>query len=341
VSNQRRLGRGLEALLGRSLDEPSTTGVAMESGFVAEATASEAGMHSSMDRDYNGQLWLAVVSIDANPHQPRKEFDEVEIADLADSIREHGVIQPLVVRQNGERFELVAGERRLRAAQAAGWERVPVMVRDVNEQQMAELAIVENIQRKDLNPIEKANCFAKYMQDYNCTQEELAARIHVDRSTVGNLVRLLELPEQVKKLMVKGDISQGHARALLPLGDQEQQIDFAYRIKAESLTVRAVETMVTDVMEVATNDYLDPMGSSSPAVAKKPKPTRSEQLAFLEQELKTALGTNVSISQNAKGRGKLTIHFSDASEFERLRNTLMNGPSPMSTVEMQPLGYVA
>src|SRR5690606_37701783 len=136
---------------------------------------------------------------------------------------EHGVIQPLVVRQVGERFELIAGERRLRAAQAAGWERVPVLVRDVTEQQMAELAIVENIQRKDLNAIEKANCFYKYMQDYNCTQEELAARIHVDRSTLANMVRLLELPEQVKKLLMKGDLSQGHGRALLPLGDEEQQ----------------------------------------------------------------------------------------------------------------------
>lgn len=341
MSNQRRLGRGLEALLGRSLDDPTTTGVAMETGFASDTLASDAGMHSGMDRDYNGQLWLAVVSIDTNPNQPRKDFDEVEIADLADSIREHGVIQPLVVRQNGERFELVAGERRLRAAQAAGWERVPVLVRDVNDRQMAELAIVENIQRKDLNPIEKANCFAKYLQDYNCTQEELATRIHVDRSTVGNLVRLLDLPDPVKKLMVKGDISQGHARALLPLGDQDQQIDFAYRIKAESLTVRAVESMVTDVMHENSVEYLDPIGNNSPIASAKSKATRSEQLSFLEQELKTALGTHVSITQNAKGRGKLTISFSDASEFERLRALLTSGPSTMSTVQPQSLGYVA
>ena len=211
MSNQRRLGRGLEALLGRSLDDPSTEDMPLENDYIKDAPASDAAMHSNMDRDYNGQLWLDVVSIDTNPHQPRKEFDEVEIADLADSIRTHGVIQPLVVRQSGDRFELIAGERRLRAAQAAGWERVPVQVRDVTDQQMAEVAIVENVQRKDLNALEKAACFQKYLQDYSCTQEELAARIHIDRSTIANLIRLLELPEQVKKLVVKGDISQGHA----------------------------------------------------------------------------------------------------------------------------------
>lgn len=318
MSNQRRLGRGLEALLGRSLDDPATATQPEENQFIEEAPASDASAHQGMDRDYNGQLWLDVVAIATNPHQPRKEFDEVEIADLADSIREHGVIQPLVVRQSGERFELIAGERRLRAAQAAGWERVPVLVREVTDQQVAELAIVENIQRKDLNALEKAACFQKYLQDYNCTQEDLASRIHIDRSTIANLIRLLELPEQVKKLITKGDITQGHARALLPLGDEEQQIDFAYRIKAESMSVRATEQAVQDAIHSDSADLLDPGASGA-----KPKPTRSEQLSFLEQQLKTALGAKVALSQNAKGKGKMTIHFANAEEFERLRSVLM------------------
>ena len=325
MSNQRRLGRGLEALLGRSLDDPHAEDTAQENDFVSAAPASDAGMHASMDRDYNGQLWLDVVSIDANPHQPRKEFDELEIADLAGSIRAHGVLQPLVVRQTGERFELIAGERRLRAAQAAGWERVPVQVRDVTDQQMAELAIVENVQRKDLNALEKAACFQKYLQDYNCTQEDLSSRIHIDRSTIANLIRLLELPEQVKKLVAKGEISQGHARALLPLGDEELQIDFAYRIKAESMSVRVTEQAVQDQLHNSSEGLLAMPGNEGSG--KPNRSTRSEQLAHLEQELKSALGTKVSLTQNTKGKGKITIHFGDADEFERLRAILFAGQS--------------
>lgn len=325
MSNQRRLGRGLEALLGRSLDDPNATPESLEGQFIDAAPASDASMHDSMDRDYNGQLWLDVVSIDTNPHQPRKEFDEVEIADLADSIRAHGVLQPLVVRQVDQRFQLIAGERRLRAAQAAGWERVPVLVKDVTDQQLAELAIVENIQRKDLSPLEKAASFQKYLQDYNCTQEDLAQRIHIDRSTIANLIRLLELPEQVKKLLAKGDISQGHARALLPLGDEEQQIDFAYRIKAEGMSVRVTETAVGDALAASADGLLD--AASGDPSAPAAKATRSEQIAFLEQELKTALGTKVALTQNAKGKGKVTIHFADADEFERIRNVLMAAES--------------
>ena len=319
MSNNRRLGRGLEALLGRSLDEPGAPAAAPEDEFMASPAGDVEGSEA-MDRDYNGQLWLDVVAIDTNPHQPRKHFDETEIADLADSIRAHGVLQPLVVRQAGDRFQLIAGERRLRAAHAAGWERVPVQVRDVTDQQMAELAIVENVQRKDLNPLEKAACFQKYLQDYQCTQEDLASRVHIDRSTIANLIRLLELPDTVKRLLTNGDISQGHARALLPLGDEERQIDFAYRIKAESLSVRATEQAVQLELHAESDPLLgvvDNDGQRRPA-----KATRSEQIAALEQELKSALGTKVALTQNAKGKGKVTIHFNDAAEFERIRAIL-------------------
>lgn len=319
-SNNRRLGRGLEALLGRSLDEPSTSADAPEDRFANAGPDSSADLHEGMDRDFNGQLWLDVVRLDTNPEQPRQEFDEQEIADLAESIRAHGVIQPLVVRQVGDRFELIAGERRLRAALVAGWERVPVQVREVTDQQMAEIAIVENVQRKDLGPLEKAACFQKYLQDYNCTQEELASRIHIDRSTIANLIRLLELPATVKRMLTKGDISQGHARSLLPLGDEEQQIDFAIRIKAESLSVRATEQAVQDQVH-AGDDLLGVVGTDGQNKKASRRP-RSEQIAFLEQELKTAVGTNVSLTQNAKGKGKITLHFANADEFERLRALL-------------------
>jgi ParB family chromosome partitioning protein len=327
VSKERRLGRGLEALLGRSWEDVSETTkvAATEPGASAGATC-HANVNASMPddpritRDEHGQVWLDCDAIERNPYQPRQTFGETEIADLADSIRTHGILQPLVVRRAGERFELVAGERRLRAAQAADWRQVPVQIRDVDDRQMAELAIVENVQRKDLNAIEKAESFQRYIEQYQCTQEELAARVQIDRSTVANLIRLLELPDEVKRMVQQGDISQGHARALLPLGDEQEQVDFAARIKKEGLSVRATEQGVQDLVRAMDGGDLrivDAEGNSRPVA----KP-RNEQIAFLADELSTALGTKVELTQTAKGRGRITIHFKNQDEFARLRQFL-------------------
>ena len=236
MSKERRLGRGLEALLGRAWDDAETPAVAVVD-TVIESPVRSPVCHATS----NGQVWLNCDAIERNPYQPRQSFDEAEIADLADSIRTHGILQPLVVRRLDDRFELIAGERRLRAAQAADWRQVPVQIRDVDDRQMAELAIVENVQRKDLNAIEKAESFQRYIDQYQCTQEELAARVQIDRSTVANLIRLLELPADVKRMVQQGDITQGHARALLPLGDEQEQIEFANRIKKEGMSVRTTE----------------------------------------------------------------------------------------------------
>lgn len=312
MSKERRLGRGLEALLGRSWDEPDAPAVA---GSTTDITND-----GRITRDDNGQLWLNCDAITRNPYQPRQTFDESEIADLADSIRAHGILQSLVVRRAGDGFELIAGERRLRAAQAADWRQVPVQIRNVDDRQMAELAIVENVHRKDLNAIEKAESFQRYIDQYQCTQEELAARVQIDRSTVANLIRLLDLPAAVKQLVQQGEISQGHARALLPLGDETEQVEFAQRIKKEGLSVRAIEHEVQDRIRALDGDQLrivDAEGNSRPV--SRP---RNEQLASLEQELRTALGTKVDLSQSAKGRGKITIHFNTHEEFARIRQLL-------------------
>lgn len=317
MSRERRLGRGLEALLGRAWEDPETP-------TAAEAVV-EPPLDGRMSRDTNGQLWLNCDAIERNPYQPRQSFDEAEIADLADSIRTHGILQPLVVRRMGDRFELIAGERRLRAAQAADWRQVPVQIRDVDDRQMAELAIVENVQRKDLNAIEKAESFQRYLEQYQCTQEELASRVQIDRSTVANLIRLLELPPDVKQMVMRGDISQGHARALLPLGDEQEQIRFAARIDMEGWSVRATEQAVQDRIHALDCDQLrivDADGNSRPV----PRP-RNEQIAALEQELRTTLGTKVDLTQTAKGRGRITIHFKNNDEFARLRQVLTGAPS--------------
>jgi ParB family chromosome partitioning protein len=316
VSNQRRLGRGLEALLGFSSESPIGEQVFSDDQqpAIAEQGSPVPGA---------GQQWLDLSVIDRNPYQPRQQFDEAEMADLCDSIRTHGFLQPIVVRPMSDRFQIIAGERRFRAAQLANWNQVPVIVREVDDRLMAELAIVENVQRKDLNALEKAASFQRYLQEYGCTQEELANRVNIDRSTVANLIRLLELPEEVKQLVAKGEISQGHARALLPLGDEHEQKVFAKRIAAESLSVRVTEQLVSEHIKSADGEPLKVFageGTSTPAFV-----SGNEHLSQLEDQLRLALGTKVELRQSAKGKGKITIHFANSEEFDRIRAVLTGG----------------
>jgi ParB family chromosome partitioning protein len=268
---------------------------------------------------------VAIALIDSNPHQPRKQFDEAEMTALSESIQAHGLLQPVVVRRVGERYQLVAGERRLRAAAKAGWHDVPVQVVEADDRQMAELAIVENLQRKDLNALEKAASFQRYLEEYQSTQEELASRLKIDRSTIANLIRLLELPETVQDSLRRGKITQGHARALLPLGDEREQIAFSQRIQREGLSVRQTEAMVQETIDQADREPLAFPGRE-PEKA-KPKRAQNEHVAALEQEFRAALGMKVGLRHNARGRGKLVIQFRNHDEFERLRD-LLCGPRP-------------
>lgn len=314
MSKQRRLGRGLEALLGRPLDTPAGD----EQPDTDSASAS-AGPAITM---------VSVYEIDRNPFQPRVTFDDAELQALAESLGQHGMLQPIVVRRIAGRFQLISGERRWRAATIAGWEKVPTQVLDVDDRQMAELAIVENVQRKDLNPLEKAVSFQRYLDQYQCTQEELAGRVQIDRSTISNLIRLLELPETVQQALRDGAITQGHARALLPLGDEREQIAFCRRIQQEQLSVRAVEEWVKQHIaqdEAERSILLGPGGAAGGAVP-APRAPRSEHLASLEQELRSALGTKVDLKQSGRGRGKIVIHFTSHNEFDRLKAHLVGSP---------------
>jgi ParB family transcriptional regulator, chromosome partitioning protein len=316
VSKERRLGRGLEALLGRSYPEPQRAEQITLHAPLDGAGADAAGSANASSASDDGPLTIDVLLIDANPFQPRREFDKQEIADLADSLREHGLIQPILVRRAGGRYQLIAGERRLRAAVQGGWTHIPAQVRDVDDRQVAEIAIVENLQRKDLNPLEKAASFEQYIERYQCTQEELAGRLHIDRSTIANLIRLLELPAEVQDAVRRGAVSQGHARALLPLGDEREQIAFCVRIQAEGLSVRAIEQLV--------QEQIHSVDADSPVAGKTSRPTRgrNQNLAALEQELRESLGTKVSIRQSAQGRGQIAIQFTSRDEFDRLRSLL-------------------
>jgi ParB family chromosome partitioning protein len=323
VSKERRLGRGLEALLGRTFAEPQQS-----QQITLHVPPDGNGGELAANASTGGSVSVSVQLIDRNPYQPRREFDDAEIAELASSLHEHGLIQPLVVRRAGDRFQLIAGERRLRAAVQAGWTEVPVQVREADDRQVAEIAIVENLQRKDLNPLEKAASFEQYLARYQCTQEELAGRLHIDRSTISNLIRLLELPAAVQDAIRSGTISQGHARALLPLGDEQEQVAFCDRIKNEGLSVRATEQMVQEQIRAADTGNAD----ASPEVAgrvNRAQRARNQNLVALEEELRQSLGAKVSIRETAKGRGKIVIQFSNSEEFERI-HALLVGPNPIA-----------
>ena len=261
-------------------------------------------------------LKLPIESIQHNPHQPRQDFDADELQRLADSITSHGLLQPVVVRPWEGGYQLIAGERRLRAARLAGWTEVPVTIVEADERQTAELAIVENLQRKDLNALEKAASFQRYLDQYGGTQEELAGRLKLDRSTIANLIRLLELPGPVQDALRRGKITPGHARALLPLGEEREQVAFCERIQKEGLNVRQTEALVQETIAAADDGPVGVVGSDG-TVDKPPRRT-SDHVAALEQEFRTALGVRVKITHDARGRGKVVIAFGSHEEFDQI-----------------------
>ncbi len=316
---KRRLGQGLAALLGSGFDETQEEEQKPELRVHSpQAEGEEALTDSSADL-----LKINVSEIDDNPFQPRREFSEPEIASLSESLKEHDMLQPILVRRIDDRFQLISGERRLRAAIQAGWTTIPARVREADDRLVAELAIVENLQRKDLNPIEKALSFRRYLDEHSCPQEDLAKRLKIDRSTIANLLRLLELPEQVRDSLQEGKITAGHARALLPLGDEIQQCAFSEKVVEEGLSVRATERLVSEVIEEEDGDELNVIATP----ARKAKKSRSDQVASLEQELRVALGTKVEIRLSSRGRGKIVIHFANNEEFERLNEHMLDEPS--------------
>lgn len=324
MSKDRRLGRGLAALLGAPFDDYAPAEKNASNGSpLSEPQTQEAELSKEKAPSAKADIiYLNVYEIDDNPFQPRRDFSEPEIASLAESLKEHDMLQPILVRRVGEQFQLISGERRLRAAIRAGWSTVPARVREADDRLVAELAIVENLQRKDLNPIEKALSFKRYLDEHKCTQDDLAQRLKIDRSTIANLMRLLELPQSVLDAVRKGEVSAGHARALLPLGDEREQAAFTERIKSEGLSVRDVERLVQERVTELDGDIL-----KFADVAQPPRRSKSDQVASLEQELRRVLGTKVEVRRDARGRGRIVIHFARHEEFERLYNQLTGADS--------------
>lgn len=253
---------------------------------------------------------LPISKIKVNPYQPRKEFDEASLQELADSIREHGIIQPLLVRSYKDHYQLIAGERRWRAAQIVGLKFVPVVIRDYNDQQMMEIALVENLQREDLNPLEEAEAYNKLIQEFGLTQEEVAQKVGKSRPAVANTLRLLQLPEEIKQLVAKNVISMGHARTILSLTDQELQHKVCKEIIEKNLSVRETEELVYSLQQ-----------KNVTRETKKAKPKyKDPQWTYLENRLVQHFGTKAMIQpMNKKGKGgKITIEFYSQEELDRI-----------------------
>jgi ParB family transcriptional regulator, chromosome partitioning protein len=281
----RRLGRGLEALLG-------TAG----------------GLASSDDGALKS---IPIAQIGRNPFQPRREFNVGELGELEESLKASGLLQPVTVRrrQGKDGFELIAGERRLRAATKLGWKEIPAIIKDIDDRTVLTLALVENLQRTDLNPIEEGEGYHRLSHEFGLTQQQIAETVGKDRTTIANMLRLLQLPDAVRKLLQDGDLTMGHAKVLLGLDDPEMIGTLAREIMKEGLTVREVERRLREF--------------SGPRTGKKPGRPRSAdrlpaEVKRIENRLRRFLQTDITISVGKNNRGSLTIHFYSADDLERI-----------------------
>lgn len=258
-----------------------------------------------------GEQMMNINMVEPNREQPRKKFEEDALLELSDSIKQFGVIQPILVRKRKDYYEIIAGERRWRAAKMAGVKEVPVIVKEYTEQEIVEISLIENIQRENLNPIEEAMAYKKLLEGFHLKQDEVAERVSKSRTAVTNSMRLLKLDEKVQQMIVDDMISTGHARALLAIDDHEQQYELAVRVFDEKLSVRETEKLVKDIKN-----------------PKKPKEKKVIEHAFvytdLENRMKEVLGTKVSIAAKGNGKGKIEIEYYSDKELERMFDMIVS-----------------
>jgi ParB family chromosome partitioning protein len=254
---------------------------------------------------------IAVSQVEPNPHQPRREFDEASLSELAASLKSTGLIQPIVVRPIDGVYQLIAGERRLRAAKLAGLERIPAIIRDVDRFTQAQMALVENIQRQDLDPLDRAQAYRLLVDQLGLTQAELAGRLGEDRSSVANFLRLLDLAEPVKQLLRDRKLSVGHAKLLAGLADKQEQQRLAEMVVSQDLSVRNLERVM--------QQGVIPHPSDTPAASGKPV---SAHIADLEKAIARQLGMRVQVRSGSKGRGRLVVHYGSLDQFDDLMNRL-------------------
>ena len=259
----------------------------------------------------SGQIMMKINEVEPNREQPRKNFEEDALLELADSIKQFGVLQPLIVQKKKDYYEIIAGERRWRAAKLAGVKEIPVIIKEYTDQEIVEISLIENIQRENLNPIEEAMAFKKLLTEFHLKQDEVAERVSKSRTAVTNSMRLLKLSDKVQQMIVDDMISTGHARALLAIDDPEQQYILANKIFDEKLSVRETEKLVKDIKN-----------------PKKEKPKKEIKNSFvyenLEERMKSVIGTKVHVNHKPNGKGKIEIEYYSDSELERIFELLMS-----------------
>lgn len=282
MAKKAALGKGLNALF---------TETAAESGSEPEAS-------------------LSIASIVTNPDQPRKSFDETQLSELSDSIKQNGVLQPILVRKKGDKYEIVAGERRYQASKLAGLKEIPAIVRDIDDAEVFQLALIENLQRSDLTPIEEARGYRQLLDTKGLTQEGLAKILSKSRSAIANTLRLMDLPQEVQDMMEEGQITAGHARAILAVPTEEGRIKLAQKIVAENLTVRQTENLAP-LFSVTRNEI-------------KPKNPAPQYFKRAARTLRQALDTTVKVKQ-VRGKNKIEIEFKDEDDLARIIDQLSSG----------------
>ena len=291
------LGKGLDSLI-------------PDNRSVRPSANTDTSSRNITEKSINNEQMVKISMVEPNREQPRRNFEEDAMLELADSIKQFGVLQPLLVRKRNDYYEIIAGERRWRAAKIAGIKEVPVIVKDYTEQEVVEISLIENIQRENLNPIEEAMAFKKLLTEFNLKQDEVAERVSKSRTAVTNSMRLLKLNEKVQQMIVDDMISTGHARALLAIDDEEQQYALANKIFDEKLSVRETEKLIKELKN-----------------PKKEKPKKVIENVFIyediEDKMKQILGTKVNITAKGKGKGKIEIEYYSDKELERMFDMIM------------------
>ena len=304
MAMKRGLGRGLDVMI-----PDNHTGTTKKSSRTTKTIVSMEQESEKNVRDYvvpTGEVKVKISKVEPNREQPRKQFDEDSLLELSESIKQYGVLQPLVVSDKKDYYEIIAGERRWRAAKLAGLKEVPVIIKELSKQETVEISLIENIQREDLNPIEEAMAFKRLLDEFHLKQDEVADRVSKSRTAVTNVMRLLKLESEVQQMLIDEMITAGHARALLGISDRELQIKIANKVFDEKLSVRETEKLVKSILE-----------------SKKEKPMKKDTAEdaiyeSLEEKMKGIMGTKVIINRKKNNKGKIEIEYYSRDELERI-----------------------
>lgn len=290
----------------------SGLGKGLDSLIPATVNTKQLNKGASTDKNTKEPVTKVKLSkVEPNREQPRKKFDESALAELADSIKQYGIIQPLIVQDKKDYYELIAGERRWRAAKLAGLKEVPVIIRDLSDQEIMEISLIENIQREDLNPIEEALAYKRLLEEFDLKQEDVAKRVSKNRSTITNSLRLLKLTEQVQQMVVDGKLSTGHARCLISIEDIEMQLSVAQQIAEQNLSVRETEKLVKQILTPKKEKVKEEIDTTRQAVFEN-----------IVEQMKQILGTKVEIRQKDANKGKIEIEYYSQDELDRLLGLL-------------------